>query len=101
MPSSWAALTSLQFDLAGNALSSEQYAALEDLYHSTHGDGWNNKHNWLNGDLTFQGWHGVITSCSAGVASCEVTELWLIENNLVGRSTFFNSHKNIFFFVGF
>ena len=64
---------------------SEQYAALEDLYHSTHGDGWNRKDNWLNGDPTFQDWYGVRASCLAGTACCKVTSLLLKGNNLVGK----------------
>jgi hypothetical protein len=64
---------------------SEQYAALEDLYHSAHGDGWNRKDNWLNGDPTFQGWYGVRASCLAGAACCKVTEILLNGNNLAGR----------------
>ena len=63
---------------------SQQYAALEDLYHSTNGDGWGNNANWLNGDSSFQGWHGIEAACEAGAGCCTVTQLLLNGNNLVG-----------------
>jgi hypothetical protein len=68
-----------------NCSLSQQYAALEDLYYSTNGDGWYNRSNWLNGDPTFQGWEGIETSCVPGAACCQVTELFLQSNNLVGK----------------
>jgi hypothetical protein len=64
---------------------SQQYAALEDLYHSTNGDGWYTRDNWLNGDPTFQGWYGIRATCVPGAACCQVTSLLLGSNNLVGR----------------
>jgi hypothetical protein len=67
---------------------SQQYAALEDLYYSTNGDGWNNRGNWLNGDPTFQGWNGIKAKCVPGAACCQVIRIELQRNKLVGMLVF-------------
>ena len=63
---------------------SEQYAALEDLYYSTNGDDWHFRSKWLNGDPTFEGWHGIEAICYDGAACCQVIQCTLRHNNLVG-----------------
>jgi hypothetical protein len=62
----------------------EQYTFLEDLYYSTNGAGWHHKNKWLNGDPTFDGWHGIEAICYVGAACCKVTALLLDHNNLLG-----------------
>lgn len=53
---------------------------LVDLYHSTNGDGWTDKNNWLVGDPCENDWWAI--SCNAD--ETRVTQIGLSGNNLTG-----------------
>ncbi|WP_317171698.1 putative Ig domain-containing protein [Spirosoma profusum] len=69
-------VTSTVFSLTVNPFGPD-YQPLVDLYNATGGAGWTNKTGWLTG-CSPCGWYGV--TCTNG----QVTELSLLNNNLVG-----------------
>ena len=73
---------------------SQQFSALKDLYHSTHGVNWKRRINWWNGDPTFRRWTGISATCLSGAACCIVNSLYLPDNNLVGRFICFHWLSN-------
>jgi|GEM_PF-4321757 len=60
----------------GSKISQQDSLALVAIYSSTHGANWNNRTNWLNGNVST--WFGVTTTCD------RVTTLDLSNNDLVG-----------------
>lgn len=62
------------------AVPPAERAALVDLYHSTQGDQWISKQNWLNGDPCENQWHGIF--CNPG--NDRVTSVMLSSNQLKG-----------------
>lgn len=65
---------------SSNTTRQEQKQALVDLFHATHGSGWNDARNWLTGDPCTEAWTGVYCDPLGG----EVLELHLDNGGLQG-----------------